>query len=103
MKDVRPVRKKREKTTVKTPEPKNVDKTSASAKIGTKENKPKKKVSIAINKSPTDVKMYISGNDKQYKGKAFYAPRKMITKGHEMIPWHKIYINTNPACNKQSY
>lgn len=37
--------------------------------------------------------MYISGNDKKFKGKAFYAPYSMITKGHEMIPWHKIYIN----------
>lgn len=43
--------------------------------------------------SSTDVKMYISGNDRQYKGKAFYAPKHMITKGHEMIPWHKVYIN----------
>lgn len=43
--------------------------------------------------SRTDVKMYISGNDKKFKGKAFYAPYSMITKGHEMIPWHKIYIN----------
>lgn len=43
--------------------------------------------------SKTDIKMYISGNDKKFKGKAFYAPFSMITKGHEMIPWHKIYIN----------
>ena len=43
--------------------------------------------------SSTDIKMYISGNDKQYKGKAFYAPKSMITKGHEMIAWHKLYIN----------
>lgn len=43
--------------------------------------------------SATDVKMYISGNDKMYKGKAFYAPYSKITKGHEMIPWHKVYIN----------
>lgn len=43
--------------------------------------------------SSTDVKMYISGNDKKYKGKAFYAPYRMITKGHNMISWHKIYIN----------
>ena len=41
----------------------------------------------------TDVKMYISGNDRQFKGKAFYAPYDMITKGHEMIKWHKVYIN----------
>ena len=46
-----------------------------------------------VPQSKTDVKMYISGNDKQYKGKAFYAPKHMITKGHEMIGWHKIYIN----------
>ena len=43
--------------------------------------------------SKNDLKMYISGNDKQYKGKAFYAPQYMITKGHELINWHKIYIN----------
>lgn len=43
--------------------------------------------------SSTDLKMYISGNDKKYKGKAFYAPYDKITKGHDMIPWHKIYIN----------
>lgn len=43
--------------------------------------------------SSTDLKMYISGNDKKYKGKAFYAPYNKITKGHDMIPWHKIYIN----------
>lgn len=43
--------------------------------------------------SKKDVKMYISGNDKKYKGKAFYAPYNMITKGHNMIPWHKVYIN----------
>lgn len=43
--------------------------------------------------SNTDIKMYISGNDKKYKGKAFYAPVNMITKGHEMISWHKVYIN----------
>lgn len=43
--------------------------------------------------NPTDVKMYISGNDKKYKGKAFYAPYSKITKGFELIPCHKIYIN----------
>ena len=42
---------------------------------------------------PTDIKMYISGNDAAHKGKAFYAPAEMVTKGHEMIPWHKLYIN----------
>ena len=36
--------------------------------------------------------MYISGNDKQYKGGTAYAPYEKITKGHEMIAWHKVYI-----------
>jgi site-specific DNA-methyltransferase (adenine-specific) len=40
----------------------------------------------------TDVKMYISGNDKQYKGSSTWAPQEKILKGHEMIPWHKVYI-----------
>ena len=40
----------------------------------------------------TDVKMYISGNDKKYKGGIAYAPYEKITKGHEMIPWHKVLI-----------
>lgn len=43
--------------------------------------------------SNSDVKMYISGNDEKYKGKAFYAPYNKITKGHEMIPWEKVYIS----------
>lgn len=43
--------------------------------------------------SPSDIKMYISGNDSKYKGKSAYAPYSMITKGQEMIPWHKLYIN----------
>ena len=40
----------------------------------------------------TDVKMYISGNDKKYKGGTAYTPYSRITKGHEMIAWHKVYI-----------
>lgn len=40
----------------------------------------------------TDVKMYISGNDRKYKGSSSFAPYEMILKGHEMIPWHKVYI-----------
>lgn len=42
--------------------------------------------------SRTDVKMYISGNEKQFKGGTAFCPAYKITKGHEMIPWHKIYI-----------
>jgi len=40
----------------------------------------------------SDVRMYISGNEKQYKGGTAFAPDEMITKGREMIPWHKVYI-----------
>lgn len=43
--------------------------------------------------NPTDVKMYISGNDRQYKGGTAFAPYEKITKGHEMISWHKVYIS----------
>ena len=40
----------------------------------------------------TDVKMYISGNEKEFKGGSSFAPYEKITKGHEMINWHKVYI-----------
>ena len=40
----------------------------------------------------TDLKMYISGNDRKFKGGIAYAPIEKVTKGHEMIEWHKIYI-----------
>lgn len=42
--------------------------------------------------SKTDVPMYISGNDKAFKGGKTFAPRNKILKGHEMILWHKVYI-----------
>lgn len=41
---------------------------------------------------PSDLKMYISGNEKQYKGGSAFVPLDKITKGKEMIPWHKVYI-----------
>ncbi len=40
----------------------------------------------------SDVKMYISGNEKQFKGGIAFCPINKITKGHEMINWHKVYI-----------
>ena len=40
----------------------------------------------------SDVEMYISGNDKAYKGGKAFAPKHVIQKGHEMISWHKVYI-----------
>ena len=39
-----------------------------------------------------DLKLYISGNEKEYKGGVAYVPMDMITKGKNMIPWHKVYI-----------
>lgn len=42
--------------------------------------------------NPTDLKMYISGNERQYKGGSSFVPLDKITKGHEMIPWHKVYV-----------
>ena len=39
-----------------------------------------------------DLTLYISGNEKEYKGGIAYVPINEITKGKEMIPWHKIYI-----------
>lgn len=43
-----------------------------------------------VNKS--DIKMYISGNEKEFKGGCAFAPLSKVTKGAEMIPWHKVYI-----------
>lgn len=40
----------------------------------------------------TDVAIYVSGNDRDVKGSVAYAPLRDITKGTEMIPWHKVYI-----------
>lgn len=40
----------------------------------------------------TDLKMYISGNEKEFKGGTSYAPISMVTKGHHMISWHKVFI-----------
>ena len=40
----------------------------------------------------TDIKMYISGNKKEYKGGTAYVPYEKVTKGHEMIAWEKVYI-----------
>lgn len=40
----------------------------------------------------TDLKMYISGHEKEYKGCSAFAPIDKVTKGNEMIKWHKVYI-----------
>ncbi|MDD2966249.1 MAG: Eco57I restriction-modification methylase domain-containing protein [Desulfovibrionaceae bacterium] len=41
---------------------------------------------------PDDIKMYISGNNKKFKGGTSFTPIKSILKGHKMIAWHKVYI-----------
>ena len=43
--------------------------------------------------SESDVKMYISGNEKEYKGGQAYAPLSMVIRGKEMINWHKVFIS----------
>ena len=43
-------------------------------------------------KKDSDVKMYISGNEKEYKGGCAFTPIDSITKGSNMMPWHKVYI-----------
>lgn len=40
----------------------------------------------------TDIKMYISGNEKQFKGGTAFVPIERLTKGLNMIPWHKVYV-----------
>jgi len=42
--------------------------------------------------SHNDLKLYISGNEKEFKGGAAFVPFAMIKKGNDMIPWHKVYI-----------
>lgn len=42
--------------------------------------------------SSSDLKIYVSGNDREVRGTTAYAPMRDITKGREMIPWHKVYI-----------
>lgn len=43
-------------------------------------------------KSSSDLKIYVSGNDREVRGTIAYAPIKDISRGHEMIPWHKVFI-----------
>lgn len=42
--------------------------------------------------SDDDLKIYVSGNDREIRGSAAYVSKRLVTKGHEMIPWHKVYI-----------
>lgn len=47
---------------------------------------------IPTRDNPSDIKMYISGNEKEFKGGSAFVPDAMVTKGRNMIPWHKVYI-----------
>lgn len=39
-----------------------------------------------------DLVVYVSGNDREVRGTTAFVSRSLITKGREMIPWHKVYI-----------
>ena len=40
-----------------------------------------------------DLSIYVSGNDSETKGTIAFVPKSMISKGKEMITWHKVYIS----------
>lgn len=40
----------------------------------------------------SDLTIYVSGNDRDVRGTTAYVPLKDISKGCEMISWHKVYI-----------
>ena len=42
--------------------------------------------------SNSDLTIYVSGNDREVRGSTAFVPLSKITKGHEMISWHKVYI-----------
>lgn len=43
-------------------------------------------------KDKTDIPIYVSGNDREVRGTVAYAPNIVVTKGRDMIGWHKVYI-----------
>lgn len=42
--------------------------------------------------SPSDLRVYVSGNDREIRGTVSYMPENQVIRGREMIPWHKVYI-----------
>ncbi len=40
----------------------------------------------------SDLKIYVSGNDREVRGTVAYAPLKDIVRGQEMLSWHKVFI-----------
>ena len=45
-----------------------------------------------VKNSPSDLLVYVSGNDREERGSAAYVARNVISRGTEMIGWHKVYI-----------
>ena len=43
-------------------------------------------------RSASDLKVFVSGNDREVRGTVAYAPLNDITKGNEMILWEKVFI-----------
>lgn len=47
-----------------------------------------------VNKlNPTDLEIYVSGNDREIRGTIAYVPNSDVIKGREMIDWEKVYIS----------
>lgn len=40
----------------------------------------------------SDLRIYVSGNDREVRGSLAYVPKSMITKGQNMILWSKVFI-----------
>ncbi len=40
----------------------------------------------------SDLKIYVSGNDREIRGTFAFAPARDISRGREMISWHKVFI-----------
>lgn len=40
-----------------------------------------------------DLKIYVSGNDRNIRGTTAFVPKNEVNKGGEMISWHKVYIS----------
>ena len=45
-----------------------------------------------VKNSPSDLLVYVSGNDREVRGSAAYVARNVVSRGTEMIGWHKVYI-----------
>ena len=43
-------------------------------------------------KHESDLQIYVSGNDREFRGTIAYVPKGDVSRGHEMIGWHKVYI-----------